>query len=267
MKVDDLEAIKMAFEANGFVVVDDVFSEAELSEMEAFFESYKNNGGQVFDKGSRYEEIDPKERQVRAMHPHRYSQRVVDWLLHPRVAQVLETLMGCAPLGVQTMYYYKPPGAKGQGMHQDNFYLQAKPHTCMAAWTPIDDSEIENGCLYMVPGSQNYDVHCPEADAARWRDYTDSHITGFPEIGEPVPVPVRRGQTLFFGGQVIHGSGPNTSAHRSRRTFIGHYVDAMSESVSKFYHPVLTMQGEVVSNIEAYAGGGPCGDVLAEAVH
>jgi hypothetical protein len=42
-------------------------------------------------------------------------------------------LGGSEAYAAQSMYYYKPPGAKGQGMHQDNFYLLASPATCIAA--------------------------------------------------------------------------------------------------------------------------------------
>lgn len=262
------DTLKEQFDAQGFCIADDLYSEAELCAIEAFFEEYKHNGKQVFDAGSTYEEIDPRERQVRAMHPHRHSRQVVEWMTHPRVAETLAVLLGRPALGVQTMYYYKPPGATGQGMHQDNFYLLAKPATCIAAWTPIDDADVDNGGLYIVPGSHREEILCPEgSDTSRWMNYGKSHINRFPRGTRPVAVPVRRGQTLFFGGQVIHGSGPNRTKDRSRRTFIGHYVDEATEELSRFYHPVFNMSGEVVSHVRQFAGGGPCGDGWMGAAH
>jgi len=200
------------------------------------------------------------------MHPHRYSARVVEWFTNPKVAEVLECLFGAPALGAQTMYY-EPPGAKGQGMHQDNFYLLASPATCIAAWTAIDDADVDNGCLYVVPGSHCGDILCPEKGAKRWLGYGDSHITHFPRETKPIAMPVRRGQILFFGGHLIHGSGPNRTRDRYRRTFIGHYVSGNSEKLSRFYHPVLNMKGEVVSHVAQATGGGPCGDGWAGAVH
>lgn len=251
---------KQQFDELGYCVAGGLFAEEELAAIENFFEEYKLNGRQVFDSGSAYEEIDPAQRQVRAMHPHRYSERAKNWMLNPNVGAVLEELLGMPALGVQTMYYYKPPGAKGQGMHQDNFYLIAKPATCIAAWTAIDNADLDNGCLWVVPGSHRGDILCPDKSSAeRWMNYGDSHISHFPREQKPVPVPVKRGETLFFGGNLIHGSGPNRTKDRSRRVFIGHYVNEASESLSHNYHPVLNMRGEVVSNIESFAGGGPCG--------
>lgn len=261
--------LKEQFAEHGYCVVPNLFNEAELLAIEAFFEEYKKTGEKVFDAGSAYEEIDPAKRQLRAMHPHRYSEQAKTWLLNPRIAEVLEMLLGHPPLAAQSMYYFKPPGGKGQGMHQDNFYLLVKPSTCIAAWTAIDAATVENGCLWVVPGSHLSDIICPkETDSPKWMNYGDSHITTFPREQKPVPVEVPRGSTMFFSGNLIHGSGPNRTQDRHRRTFIGHYVDETSDQVAKFYHPVLNMQGEVVSRLAVpVAGGGPCGDGWLGATH
>ena len=116
-------------------------------------------------------------------------------------------------------------------------------------------------------GSHRSDIFCPEGEAAGWMEYGDSHVRPFPRAFKPVPVPVKRGQTLFFGGQLIHGSGPNRHPSRSRRTFIGHYIDAASEEVSRFYHPVINREGRVVSSIGTATGGGPCGDGAGGGLH
>ena len=66
------------------------------------------------------------------------------------------------------------------------------------------------------------------------------------------------GDVLFFNGQLVHGSYPNTSPDRFRRALIGHYIVGDAEKVGEYYHPALRMDGSVVelgSNKEA----GPCG--------
>ena len=86
------------------------------------------------------------------------------------------------PVAVQSMFYFKPPGARGQALHQDNFYLRVKPGTCMAAWLPLDDCDEDNGCLQVVPGSQNWSVLCTVP-----ADTTQS----FTDVTVPLPVPAR----------------------------------------------------------------------------
>ena len=178
------------------------------------------------------------------------------WYLHPRIAQVLAFLLGRPALAAQTMYYYKPPQSVGQGMHQDNFFLLSKPATCIATWTPLDDTDQENGCLEVVQGSHREEILCPPSKGGK-----KTSILDMVRKLNVLPICMKRGQTLFFSGQLVYGSEPNQSHTRSRRTFIGHYVDNMTENLAKFYHPVLDMQGQVVSHVAVDQSGGPCQDV------
>lgn len=255
------------FHEEGYCVIEGLFESAEVAAIEVFFEDFKTNGLSIYDRGHKFEDVDKTKTQVRAMHPHRYSERALDWALNDHVTSVLGALLERPPLLVQTMYYFKPPGAKGQGMHQDNFYLLAAPATCIAAWTAIDAATVDNGCLYVVPGSHRQDIHCPKDGAEAWMSYGDSHIKPFPRDTKPVPVEVPRGATMFFGGNLIHGSGPNRTTDRSRRTFIGHYIDEASDQIAEFYHPVLNTKREVVTRLKVPVGGGPCGDSWLGATH
>lgn len=247
------------FERDGYCVVNGLFTTEEIDEIEEFFEEYKTKGYKNYDGGTTIDEVDRSKSQVRALHPHRYDERALDWALNENVMAALQDLFGGnEPLLAQTMYYFKPPGTTGQPMHQDDFYLLTKPHRCMAAWTPIDDAEVENGCLFMVPGSHKRGLKCPDG-ATPENNFKQGALSKAEAMGKAIPVPVKRGQTAFFGGELIHGSSANRSKDRSRRTFIGHYCDGVTDSIAKFYHPVLNKDREVMSQIEVNQGGGPCG--------
>jgi len=268
-------AQRQQFADRGYCIVDNLFSGDEIAAIERFFEQFKISGPAIYGSSasygggeSKFEEVDPSKEQLRAMHPHRHSAQVRTWALNSRVLGAMAELMGHAPLLAQTMYYFKPPGAKGQGMHQDNFYLLAAPATCAAAWTAIDDATLENGCMYVAPGSHRKAIICPaNSEDQSWMGYQDGHIKPFPRDVRPIPVEVPRGSTLFFDGNLIHGSGPNRTSHRSRRTFIAHYISETSEQVARFYHPVLDAKGEIVSRLHVPEGGGPCGDGWEGAAH
>ena len=77
-----------------------------------------------------------------------------------------------------------------------------------------------------------------------------------------VPVDLAPGDVLFFNGSLVHGSQPNRSRDRFRRSFICHYIGRSSERISAWYRPILTMSGEVVEVAENTAGG-PCGTEAA----
>jgi ectoine hydroxylase-related dioxygenase (phytanoyl-CoA dioxygenase family) len=70
---------------------------------------------------------------------------------------------------------------------------------------------------------------------------------------------MKAGDVLFFNGSLIHGSTPNTSHDRFRRSFICHYVPQHSEELSGGYRTRLTFDGVTVDTIGDATGGGPCG--------
>jgi hypothetical protein len=192
----------------------------------------------------------------RMMHPHRVNAVALRYLLDPRLAAILTDLFAEEPLAAQSMFYFKPPGARGQALHQDNFFLKVEPGTCIAAWVALDPTDRANGGLEVVPGTHAMDIFCPEeADLAV--SFTRDYVPVPPGL-EAVPVDMQPGDVLFFNGSLVHGSHPNRTADRFRRSFIGHYIGRSSERLSAWYRPILTMHGDEVAIAENTAGG-PCG--------
>jgi phytanoyl-CoA hydroxylase len=245
----------------GYLIVRQLFSAEATGAIRKHFDKLAEDGKPVegYWKPDLSEEAagDPLKRYPRVMHPHRWDGGFsMRYLLHPGVREVLETLYGGPAVGTQTMYYFKPPGARGQALHQDNFYLQVKPGTCIAAWTAIDRATPENGGLYVVPGTQDMEIVCPEtADGA---DSFTTHLVKAPKGKKAMPVELEEGDTLFFNGSLVHGSPPNRSKTQWRRSFISHYMPASAQHISKYYAPLFDFSGNVVEKSPS-ADGGPCG--------
>jgi len=201
---------------------------------------------------------DPLKRYPRLMHPHRFEQFSLDLMLHPTVGQALEDLMGEPAVACQSMLYYKPPQSPGQSLHQDNFYLAVKPGTCIAAWTAIDRARPENGGMYVVPGTHKMDIHCPDPEQFK---AGKSNLVDPPKGMKAVPAILDPGDTLFFNGSLIHGSGRNKSETEWRRAFIAHYMPRGSTHVNPGYFPIHDFDGNEITYAAADAGG-PCGDRL-----
>ncbi len=202
------------------------------------------------------DEEDPLKRYPRMVHMHRWDGISLNFLLDERIQRCMVALLGEDPYAVQTMFYFKPPGARGQALHQDQAPLRVQPGTCMAAWMAIDRCDEENGCLQLVPGTQDLPLLCPvEADTEL--SFTNKQVP-LSEGMTPVAAVMDPGDVLFFNGQVIHGSLPNRSEDRFRRSLIGHYIVAEAEKVGEFYHPVLNFDGSE-ANLGATKGSEPCG--------
>ena len=255
----DLDEMKASFKQHGYAVARGLFSDAEVEEIKSTFARIAENGPIPghFDQVSKEESGgDPLKEFPRVMHPHRFDALSRKNLVHPGVLTCLRELMQEDVLAAQSMFYYKPPGSRGQAMHQDNFYLLVEPQTCVAAWTAIDDADPDNGGMYLVADTAEEEIACPEtANAAE--SFT-THFVPTPKGKKAVPCQMKAGDTLFFNGSSIHGSGPNRSKDRFRRSFICHYVPKSTQRISRHYLPLLTPEGQDVI-IEANTGGGACG--------
>lgn len=242
---------------NGFVVAKGLFSPEEAAAYRAhYFELRANKSYKDDWSGEAAGDDDPLKAYPRMIHMHRWDETSLDWLLDARIRDWLEHLCGRTPYAVQTMLYFKPAGARGQALHQDQLFLRVKPGVCMAAWMALETIDEENGCLRVVPGSHKLPLLCSaEVD-------TSVSFTGvgseLPPDLESVPIPMEAGDVLFFDGLLIHGSLPNVSRERFRASLIGHYIDGDAERVADYYHPVLRMDGSVVE-LDESPEGGPCG--------
>jgi len=248
---------KQFYHENGYVVVKGLFSPEEVAAYRDHFMSLRKRGSYPGDlAGVDTTSNDPLKRYPRMIHMHHWDETSLRWMIDERINQCLTGLLGREPYAVQTMLYFKPPGSRGQALHQDNFYLRAQPGTCMAAWMALDYCDQANGCMQVVPGSHNWPLLCTEKADTKV-SFTDVTVP-VPADQEVRPVVMEPGDVMFFHGAVVHGSYPNTSQDRFRRALIAHYIEASAEQVAQFYHPALRMDGRPLE-LEISQGGGSCG--------
>ncbi|WNR43305.1 phytanoyl-CoA dioxygenase family protein [Paenibacillus roseipurpureus] len=251
------EEQKKFFAREGYLVVKGLFSEEDLATLDETFEAISQQ--QIpgyFEPDLHAGEEDPLKRYPRVMHPHRFNETAKSYMLHAPVLDVLADLYEEEPIAAQSMFYFKPPGSRGQALHQDNFYLQVEPGNCIAAWTAIDAADEENGGLLVVPKTNDYALVCPEmADA---KESFTTHYVKPPKEEGVLPIRMDRGDVLFFNGNLIHGSYRNKTRDRFRRAFICHYANASATQINQYYRPLFRRNGEPV-DLAINPDGGPCG--------
>jgi phytanoyl-CoA hydroxylase len=253
-------ALAETYQREGVVLVPGLLSPDEIATIRASFtEHIEADPSFGFDDG--LPDGDILRRYPRVIHPHRRTDLEVGQLARrlmtdPRVVSVVEQLVGPA-YGAQSMFYFKPPGARGQALHQDNLFLQSHPETCIAAWIAVDDCDGENGGLMVIPGSHTIQILCPE-DADPEESFTGNTVP-VPEGAVRLQTEMKAGDVLFFHGSLVHGSRPNTTEDRFRRSLIFHYVPQASVEVARFYLPLLAPDGSEVTIAES-PDGGPCGE-------
>lgn len=106
--------------------------------------------------------------------------------------------------------------------HQDEAYWEPElRYHAVGAWMPLDDADVDNGCLWFLPGSHLGGV------------LPHQHLGGDPRIhglelvdpvdtGGAVPVPLSAGGASFHHPRTLHFSRANAS-NRGRRAYANEF--------------------------------------------
>ena len=128
---------------------------------------------------------------------------------------------------MQSMLFVKPPSFQGQAWHQDEIYIPTRDRSLIGGWIAIDDATVENGCLWIIPGSHRSGYLYPQHAHNNPDEYDFAPESfGFDDSAE-IPVVVKSGAVVFFNGYLLHRSRRNRS-DVYRRVLVNHYMNAWS---------------------------------------
>ena len=140
------------------------------------------------------------------------SPELFDLIRHPVILDSVESLLG--PEVAWTGSYVTRPRLPQDKLvtfpwHQDSqYYGEPTKHIhIVSVWIPLVDADERNGCLYILPGSHKWGLLKGERAA-------DKNIRTFEDVekkGEPIALPMRVGDILFFTNLTFHTSKLNSS--------------------------------------------------------
>jgi phytanoyl-CoA hydroxylase len=98
-----------------------------------------------------------------------------DLARHPSVVDEVVDIIGPNVKLMQSMLFMKPAGKPSQAWHQDESHIPTRDRSLTAVWLALDDATVDNGCLWVIPGSHRRGVLYPT------RDQSDVRFDGTPE--------------------------------------------------------------------------------------
>jgi ectoine hydroxylase-related dioxygenase (phytanoyl-CoA dioxygenase family) len=164
-------------------------------------------------------EADRKAKGVTARPTQQHLVHKAFWELatHPRVLEIMRAAIGDDLVLIATGFFSKAAGEgdKYVAWHQDTTYWGLEPPFAATLWLAIDESDIANGCLRVIPGSHH--TLLPHGIAAK-----DGNILGNNQEIDPalideskaVDLELKAGQASLHHGLTVHGSNPNRSGRR-----------------------------------------------------
>ncbi|MCH2174806.1 MAG: phytanoyl-CoA dioxygenase family protein [Lentisphaeria bacterium] len=167
--------------------------------------------------------------------PHKGSKLMYEYLAQEAIKEVLTSVIGPDVKCMQSMLFMKASGKPGQAWHQDELYIPTRDRTLIGAWMALDDATIENGCLWVIPGSHKPGVLWPQEFTTN-PEFDCSGESKFPYgDDEAIPLEVKAGTILFFNGYLLHRSLKNRAPEGTfRRVLVNHYMSASSLLPWKF---------------------------------
>ena len=125
-------------------------------------------------------------------------------------------------LGQDTIWW-KAPRTKPIALHQDSSFMDfLDPPATVTCWVTLDDIHRDAGTLEYVPGSHLWPLTSLPDQFHGQDDYRAQMRAAATAAGEqaadPVCIEVPAGSCVFHAGEAWHGSGPNTTGDRTRRS-------------------------------------------------
>jgi phytanoyl-CoA hydroxylase len=220
------------FAERGYMVSAGAFSAAQISELRAEAVAVcRGQRGDVdgliaFDPDESDEQV--LRRYLCIHHPHKISAVMRATFRSPGIVSALTTIIGPNVKAMQSMLFIKAEGKPGQAWHQDEHFIPTRDRSLTAAWIALDDATVDNGCIWVLPGSHRRGILYPDRVQNDDRFDCTDEAYAFPYADEDaVPVEVSAGSVVVFNGYLLHRSLPNTS-RTFRRALVNHYMSAES---------------------------------------
>ena len=212
------------YRREGFIVVPDVVSAEDIAELRAVTDEFVEASRQarehtdVFDLEPGHRAEAPRLRRIKT--PDKHHPAYARMVRHPKIVSVLQRLWGPNVRFDMSKLNLKAAGfGSPVEWHQDwAFY----PHTnddLAAVGVMMDDMELENGPLLILPGTHKDPVvHDHHGEDGRFCGAMDP---GKKEVDyrSAVPLTGRAGSITVHHVRAVHGSAPNTS-NRDRRLLL-----------------------------------------------
>jgi ectoine hydroxylase-related dioxygenase (phytanoyl-CoA dioxygenase family) len=217
-----------AFDREGYVVVEDLFTEADLQpvidEITAEVDQHAREMTAAGELSRAYEEYGFE---TRLDHISRETDKIAlaiwngslagpaffDLIRHPKLLDIAEQV--CGPELIASSVYRLRPKIPNYDYgavpwHQDSGYTEPYCDNALmlTVWLPLVDATEERGCMWVQPGVHKGDVF--EHQKRRGKAYLIIPEQALPPTA-PVCVPVRKGGALLLTNKTPHASFENTS--------------------------------------------------------
>jgi non-heme Fe2+,alpha-ketoglutarate-dependent halogenase len=134
---------------------------------------------------------------------------------HPIIVDAVEDLIGPdISLWGSVLFIKEPQTAGFVSWHQDATYMGINPHDFVTPWLALTSSNLENGCMSMIPGSHKKHIQKHHDTFEETNILTRGQAVKDVDESSAVDLILKPGQMSLHHAEIIHGSQPNLSNDR-----------------------------------------------------
>ena len=207
------------YRRDGFIVVPDVLSAGEIDALrrvtDGFVQAARSVAAndEIYDLEDSHSAAEPRVRRIKT--PHQHHEEYARAARHPNIVAVLKDLWGTVRFDTGKLNMKSAGYGAPVEWHQDwAFY----PHTnddLAAVGIMLDDCEIENGPMMVVPGSHQGPIHDHHGPDGRFCGAIDPKTCDI-DVSRAVPCLGKAGSITVHHVRAVHGSATNFSGKERR---------------------------------------------------
>jgi len=192
---------------------------------------------------------------------HVWNKKFLDICSHPTLLDAVQQLIGPNIVLFSSHIISK---AKGDGLavpwHQDGAFWPLEPMNVITLWLAVDDALVENGCMRVIPGTQNIGPLEHESAENPQTKVLDRQVPArFVDESKAVNCVIPRGGCSFHAPYTIHGSTRNTSPRR-RCGYTMRFMPPETQMLrtgplAQWFaqHPLFLLRGRDARHVNVYA--------------
>ncbi len=224
------------YDRDGYLTAVDLFSDSEIAHFRAQFDQLEAQEGR-------------EKCQVGLQARHFDQEFIWQMATAPRLLDMMQAIMGDDFMLLSTHFFCKYPVGDGPqnfvAWHQDITYWGLEPPLADTAWIAIDDSDVENGCMQVIPGTHKTGIapHGTSDQVGNLLSINQEIPDEYVDKSSVVDLTLKAGQISIHHGQIYHASNPNTS-NRRRCGLTVRFIppqarQAEANSIKQAWQPIL----------------------------
>jgi phytanoyl-CoA hydroxylase len=220
MSISLTESQHADLEEVGFTILPGVFSPAEMDALALRIEALQEKHlADLKEKGGT-EGISRADEITFTCHLAQQDPEIMAFCQRPEFIAITTQLLGPdTDLYWNQSVFKMPEGKKEFPWHQDDGYTPVEPSPYLTLWLALNDATVENGCVWVLPGSYKRGLVKHASTPEGW----SCHSLDDPNQG--IPVPVKAGSIVAFWSLTMHKSSANVSGG-PRKAYIIQYSKA-----------------------------------------